>query len=596
MSEKPEYLYEDIQFGQKGSPRKPKFQGYNQHSIYIPMKDGVKLAADIVLPDNLPENERIPTLLYRTRYWRETEHRENPLQPDPTLQFFTSYGYAIIKVDVRGTGASFGSVLHEWQQQDIDDTYELVEWIISQVWSNGKVGSYGVSYPGTTAELLAATKHPAVTSIWATYFELDGYTDIAFPGGVPSGFIQAWSDMVHALDMNQYPVEDADIIGVKPVDEDIDRAMLKAAIEDHQNNNPVATLMENGIYKDGIMGDTGLTTESMMVYSHLKEIEESGAPVDIWGSWMDANTPDTVIRHFSTLKNRQRGVINAWSHGGGSFHDPFNPDETPLEIPREIQMFEIMRYLDWHFHEIETGLPEKILFYYTLGEGKWKSTTTWPPENTTIKKYYLDANHTLSDEAPGAENGADEYQIDFDVTTGKQNRWWTEMGGGPIIYSDRAKTDEKLLVYDSAPVEDDLEITGYPEVTLYVTSTETDGAFFVYLEDIDEKGKVTYITEGMLRALHRKISEEQPPYTMFGPYHSYKTRDGALMTPGEVSELRFALIPISVLIKKGHRIRIAIAGADKDTFMRVPAKGDATISVLHNKKFASSIDLPVIKV
>jgi putative CocE/NonD family hydrolase len=586
MGEKSEYLYEDIQFGQKGSPRKPKYQGYNLSSIYIQMTDGVKLATDIILPDNLPWNEEIPTLLYRTRYWRNAELKEKPEKPDPLLQFFTSYGYAIVKLDVRGTGASFGSVLHEWQQQDIDDTYELVDWIISQQWSNGKVGSYGVSYPGTTAELLAATKHPAVTSIWATYHELDAYTDIAFPGGVPSGFIPAW---------NQFPAEDENIIGVKPVDEDADLRMLKAAVDDHKKNNPVASLTGNTIYKDDLMGDTGLTSESMMVYSHRQEIEESGVPLDIWGSWVDANTPDTVIRHFATFRNRLRGVINAWSHGGGSFHDPFNPEETPLEIPRDIQFFEILRYLDWHFHGIETGFPEKILFYYTLGEGKWKSTTTWPPEKTIMKKYYLGISHSLSNEPPSAESGADEYNIDFEVTTGKQNRWWTEMGGGPIIYGDRAETDKKLLVYDSAPMEEDLEITGHPEVTLYVTSTETDGAFFVYLEDIDESGKVTYITEGMLRALHRKVSVEQPPYTVFGPYHSYKRKDGTLMTPGEVTELRFALIPTSVLIKKRHRIRVAIAGADSDTFMRVPTDGDPTISVLYNKKFPSSITLPVIR-
>jgi predicted acyl esterase len=95
-------------------------------------------------------------------------------------------------------------------------------------------------------------------------------------------------------------------------------------------------------------------------------------------------------------------------------------------------------------------------------------------------------------------------------------------------------------------------------------------------------------------ALHRKVSAATPPYKMSVPYHSFKQVDAAPLVPGEVTELTFGLLPTSVLIRQGHRIRIAIAGHDKDNFARIPASGTPTITLARNALHASFIDLPVI--
>jgi len=105
--------------------------------------------------------------------------------------------------------------------------------------------------------------------------------------------------------------------------------------------------------------------------------------------------------------------------------------------------------------------------------------------NTEAQTWFFQADHHLSPEAPNDETGFDVYHVDFNATSGMNNRWHTGLAG-PVIYPDRAKEDRRLLTYNSAPLEHDLEITGYPVVTLYVASTEEDGAFFVYLEDVDE--------------------------------------------------------------------------------------------------------------
>lgn len=599
MEKTPTYLAEDIRWGALRNHHEPQFDGYLTQSVYVPMPDGVKLALDIHLPTGLPGGVRLPTLLYRTRYWRSTELREGASEQSPIVLFFVSRGYAVVQADVRGTGASFGHMRFEWQPEDTQDASDLVDWIIQQPWSNGKVGAYGVSYPGTTAELLAETCHPAVTAVWASYFELDGYTDLAFPGGVPCNFVKMWGQFTAALDQNISLDDnfepDAKVIGVKPVDADADRTQLQAALQDHSENCNAHIFLQDVVYRDDLLGGANVPNEAMAVYSRRAKIEASRVPIDIWGSWMDANTADTVIRHFTTFSNPQRAVISAWSHGGSFLCSPFVQPGAEPELSRPDQLTEILRFMDAYFLGEDTLIPEKTLFYYTMGEEKWKATSTWPPSGSSTKRFYFQDGNALGSEKPTGKSGEDAYRVDYSASTGQQNRWWTEMGGGPVVYPDREEQDQKLLVFQSPVLEADLEITGYPVVNLAVSSSQTDGAFFVYLEDVDEQGKVTYITEGMLRALHRKVSTETPPYKVFGPYHSFKRADSQFMTPGEAAELNFALFPTSILLPKGHKIRVSIAGADASSFDRLPEQGDTDFRLLRNREYASWIDLPVMR-
>jgi predicted acyl esterase len=101
------------------------------------------------------------------------------------------------------------------------------------------------------------------------------------------------------------------------------------------------------------------------------------------------------------------------------------------------------------------------------------------------------------------------------------------------------------------------------------------------------------ITEGQLRAVNRKVIAERSPLAGFGPLHSFRRADARPQDPGRVAELRIGLLPTSVVFEKGHRIRLAIAGADKDTFSRIPATGTPTISVHHSSVYLSYIELPL---
>ena len=107
--------------------------------------------------------------------------------------------------------------------------------------------------------------------------------------------------------------------------------------------------------------------------------------------------------------------------------------------------------------------------------------------------------------------------------------------------------------------------------------------------------KVTYITEGVMRALHRQVSDQPSPYAVFGPYHTFKRADGAPLVPGEVTEITFDLIATSALIEAGHQIRVAIAGHDAGAFERIPAGGDPVITIQRNLDYPSFIDLPLME-
>jgi putative CocE/NonD family hydrolase len=168
--------------------------------------------------------------------------------------------------------------------------------------------------------------------------------------------------------------------------------------------------------------------------------------------------------------------------------------------------------------------------------------------------------------------------------------------GKPVYYGDRKDEDKKLLTYTSAPLDDDIELTGSPTVTLYAASTHEDGAFYVYLEDVGPEGRVSYLTEGMLRAIHRKTADPvTAPYIPLGVYHTFKKADAMPLVPGEVAEVSITLFPISTVFKKGHSIRVAIAGHDDALKDRYPKEGVPVLTVERNSTRQSQVVLPVMR-
>jgi putative CocE/NonD family hydrolase len=584
------------------------YKGYEKKSEHLMMRDGVRIAIEVILPKNLSPNSKISTILMQTRYWRDYKFRipfkwfiQDMAETRTLYEIGMKRGYGFIRVDVRGTGASFGSRPYPWHEKEVNDGREIIDWVIKQPWSDGSVVTMGGSYLGVTAEYVTTLGHPALKASSPFSNQWDCYTEVAYPGGLYNHFfIRIWGLLGRALDFNNsrkflsiMPLVYLFVSGVKPLETDKKNKLLKKAIKDHFDNTYVFENEDVVMYRnDPLVKQVDDTADDVSVCMKKEKIIKSKTPLFCLGGWYDGATCDNIINRFMTYTNPMRAVIGDWDHGLNRRANPYFYRQYDVIPDKEVQLEGWMDFFDKCRLEKE-GFSERSLYYYTMGEEKWKKTETWPPNGQTMHRWYFNENHSLKKTPPELKLGEDKYKVDFEVTSGKGNRWHTHYAQ-KMYYAKREKVDEKLLVYDSAPLEKDMEITGHPIITLYLSSTHEDGAIIAYLEDIDEERKVYNITEGELRFIHRKISEEDPPYKIMVPYHSFKREDSQIMVPGEVTEIKFGFLPTSVLIKKGHKIRIAICGADKQTFSRYPSEGNPTIKILRNKNNSSYIDLPVI--
>ncbi len=465
----------------------------------------------------------------------------------------------------------------------------------------------GVSYDGNTAELLAASGDSAVKAVAPLYDDFDPGTFT--PGGVRVyGFQDAWFETNAGLDSNDFcrvvrSTGDGCFPaawlyqGVKPVDGAEGSAMLAQAVAGHQKNISLPKLVAATPFDDD-RGETGLGIADVSPHGYKKQIEAAKVPMMPWVGWNDGSTTMGAVGRFNTFSNDQHLVIGAYSHGGDHDTDPFKPVAAEPDPSSKIQQSRQIKFFDCYLKDVPPPPAQcpagKSITYYTMGAGTWKTTSVWPIVGTQLQRMYFGAGNSLSVNAPTSTNAVDRYTVDFSATTGKTNRWATQAGGPDVIYDNRKAQTLKSLTYLSPALTQAMEITGHPVVTLHLTSTQTDGAFHVYLEDVAPDGSVSYLTEGVLRGSRRKVSAGPPPYWQAGPYHSLKRADYMPMVPGEMTELSFALFPTSALIKLGHKIRISIAGADKDFYARVPENGDPVWDVSLGNSAPSFIDLPVV--
>lgn len=579
---------------------------FTRSSQYIAMRDDVRLAVDVYLPVSWQPGKRLPTILHQTRYWRAIAYRwplstfNEPLPRGLMGQYakrFLENGYAWVSVDVRGSGASFGTRPYSHSPKEIQDGAEIVAWILQQPWSNGLIGSLGISYSGASAELLLVNQHPAVKAVAPMFSGFDLYPEIAFPGGAHlSWFTNTWSQITKSLDQNKLPfggwIGALAIRGVLPVDEDPDGTILKHALASHAMNwNPHKEAL-NITFRDDVPPSSPVPSIDALGPSwYRNDIEKSGAAIYSYTGWFDGGYQHAAIRRHLTLTNpNNKLIIGPWDHGGRRRISPYSAGPTHFDHAGEL-----LKFFDFHLKEIPTGIEkESPIHYFTMGKEQWKATNTWPPPTTPLS-LYLGPNFKLVKEQPLDENARDVYEVDPTSGTGQESRWHT-LVGLPINnpYPDRSEQDKKLLVYTSLPLKKDWEITGHPSLSLHLSISSKDATVFAYLEDVDEQGNVMYVTEGVLRAMHRKFNPDSPPYRDPIPYRSFLRADSQPILPGDVMTLQFNLFPTSYFFKKGHKIRLAIAGADQDHFQILPGP-PPTFRVSRNQHHPSHLILPVAR-
>ena len=569
--------------------------------IPVPMRDGIKLYADVYRPD---APGKLPVILLRTPYNKNLPpNRFGSLDPLRTA----SHGYVVVIQDTRGRYASEGDFypfIHE-----IEDGYDTVEWCAAQPWSSGKVGMTGASYVGSTQWMAAASRPPSLKAIAPQITSSDHYEGWTYQGGAMCwAFSMSWS--MRALTLANLPRSSQG----KNFPPDTGAKLLKAInnMNDAMNFIPLKDFphLQGGLapfFYDWV------THPRLDEYWKRVRTEEFWHQMDLpafnFGGWYDLFTKGT-LRNFVGMRQQapserarkgQRLLMGPWNHIGGmgnvSGEFFFGIQAAKEAIDRD-QM--IMRWFDHWLRDADNGVdsdpPVKL---YIMGENVWRDEQDWPLERTQLTDYFfhsggkantLNGDGSLSPQAPGNEP-PDIYQYDPMNPVSWPNR---NTLAGSQEYSHPATYDQReiearpdVLVYTTPPLDSDIEVTGPVTVVLYAASSAPDTDFTGKLVDVSPSGVAMNLAESIVRARYRDTTES-----------------ASLIQPGDVYEYKIDLIGTSNLFRKGHRIRVEVSSSNFPRFdrnmntAREPWEESdprpAVQTVFHSAEYPSRIILPII--
>ena len=590
--------------------RAPEYTGERILSQYVSVRDGTKLAVDVHLPGSEASDERFPAILVLTPYYRRFQladgHRPD-IDACPTVAFyrdmFVPRGYALVAVDVRGSGASFGARDGFRSPTERLDHHDVADWVSRQPWCSGEIGATGISYPGAASDFLASTNHPAVKAVAPLFAVWDTWLNHIYPGGVLLTCVtKNYGGLAEALDLDireQIPSYayfcDPDLAGPAPVDEDLDGTMLKQALHQHRANFDMQDFAQQLRFRDSALTDNPDYTGAWISPYHYasREADASTAYYTISG-WMDGGgySVGTIQRYLWLQNPQSRLMLGPWDHGARAHVSPWRPN---ADAQQPFVGAEVLRFFDKHLKGLNSDIDgERRVHYYTMGAEAWKAADAWPPA-CEERELFASADGGLSAAAPDAESASDDYDADYACGTGNHTRYdRLYIANVETYYDDWDGREDAMLSFTSEPLSEDTEVTGHPFVDLHFAASEKDCALFVYLSDVTPEGKSVYVTEGVFRALHRKPGAHPDRVPATGPAHSFKIADAEHLVPGEPANAAFELLPTSYLYRKGHRIRMSLAASDSDHFTRIPDGRPPRITLFRERGRASKIVLPVV--
>lgn len=546
-------------------PAEPAFPASMVARYHVPvaMRDGVRLATDVYLP--AAEGE-FPTLLVRDIYTNgSTEARQR------YARWATANGYAFVLQNARGRYDSEG----DWYPyfQEIDDGDDTLSWIAEQPWSNGRVGMFGTSYLASVQWLAALSSNPALVAIAPAMSPGDYYRDVAYPGGAFSLLSRAsWGIGTVGSRTNQsFPIDWIDGIAKLPIAE-LDRAL---GFDVKHFRDWVAHPDYDDYWKP-------LNLEA--------RAPEMAVPALNIGGWYDVFLRST-IGSFTTMQEEaateaarrgQRLVIGPWVHGWNARRVgemDFGPDAV---IDAEALQ------LEWFDHWLKDGpepstAPVRI---FVMGENAWRDEQEWPLARTEYTSVYLTADGGLAPEAPAAsaELGY-RYDPDDPVPTLGGNIMRPELRG-PFDQRPLDGRDD-VLRFETAPLEEPMEITGPVRAVLWAASSAPDTDFMAKLVVVKADGSAWNLVDGVIRARYR---------------NGFETPE--LMEPGTPQRFELDLWATSYVLQPGDRLRVDVTSSNYPRLARNPNTGapfgtttelrpaDQTIFV--GGEQASHLVLPVI--
>lgn len=576
--------------------------GYERESQYLEMRDGCRIAVDVLHPTNRGERlaGRTPTVLHTTPYRRSfevsgkagtaaryaeqlrsmepgelvTQYEERPIARDLIHQ-----GYRFVSVDIRGTGASFGAEYGDsWLAGQ--DIATVIDWICEQSWSSGRVGMVGISYEGMMQFFTAVHQPDGLKCIAPQY---PGLPHCYVDGGLAiSSFARVWERLHKGMSENEpaAPVDGPDGERLREAAESErspDRYRWVETFSEMDPRDVTRMSSFDGLLRRRPRPDLGLGEVASGWFDSCDLINQSGVPTYLVTGWWDLTFPGYLIDAFNRLDVPKKLIVGPWNHGQGG--DP-----------------ELLRWFDYWLKDIDNGVMDEPAVHYGAsdpsGATEWKSAPRLPLPEAQDRSRWLTLDGQLSESQP-QETGHVDYEVDHEVSLGEMTRHSYYIDDLYINTTDLNGRARQCLTFTTEPLETDIEITGWPAVQLEMFTTSDRGAIEVTLEQIGEDGSAAYLSEGFLNFAYRRVQAD--PGGHEGPvWHSWSKADLAPVIAGEAMDIQVEMYPISSIVRAGDRIRLTIAGADADNLV-VPTQGDeATLSITIGGERAARLDLPIV--
>jgi len=554
---------------------------YRKSEHQIPMRDGVRLFTQVYSP--IDQSELHPIILFRTPYGIPPYGESFRNQMFPGL-FFAKENYILVYQDIRGMSMSEGTFefISPYKKDkktasDVDessDAYDTVEWLLENApHHNGKVGVWGVSYPGFTAAMAAVSAHPAVLAVSPQAPMADLFLG---DDGHHSGALYLAHYANYLYSMGQTRKE--------PTPNPLPRLRFPTpdGYSFYLQLGPLKNITDKIFGNNNALWNEAMTHETYdaywkahSIYPHLHDIKPAILTV---GGWYDAEDLLGTLLTYKTIEKQNPGLQNTivmgpWFHSGwnilaGGSEDrgvfPFSGTRAYFQEKIELPFFNY--YLKG---KGPLNIPEAVVF--ETGTDQWRSYDTWPPADSQEKKLFFANNGRMSfDQAPeSSDAGVDEYLSDpakpvpyTMQTTVRYNRDY-------FVEDQRfAASRPDVLVYSGEALTDDVTIAGPIKAEFYVSTTGTDADWVVKVIDVypdnalDPKTNPGNIRMGgyqrlvrgdVIRGKFRNSFEKPEPFV-----------------PGRVTKVEFELPDVQHAFLKGHRIMVQVQSSWFPLFDRNP--------------------------
>jgi len=508
--------------------------------LWIPLPDGARLSAHLWLPPGA-DTAPVPAIVEVSPYRHEDHTRRRDAVRHP---YFAEHGYASLRVDIRGSGASSGVLLDEYTEQEQEDVCAALEWVAAQPWCTGSLGMIGLSWGGFAALQAAARRPAALKAVVALCASADRYGgDVKYHGGCVLGCeLLPWSSTMLAMSVRP---PDPDLVG---------EGWRELWLERLEQAVPFA--------------ETWLSHQRRDEYWHTGSPSDDYAavecPVYAVGGWADPYR-QAVLDLLASLSGPRKGLIGPWAHR-------YPEEGTPG--PALDFRAECVRWWDHWLKGEPTGVMDEPMLHAWMPEpaadgesgGRWVSEEMWPPLRPVAGDYALgDGTLALGPESECA------LELSSPESTGLDAGAWCPWTDADLA-GDQGRDDDLSLTFTSEPLEECVEILGAPVLTLEVSANEPRALLAVRLCDVAPDGSSRLVTRGLLNLTHRAGSS-----------------DPQRLEPGRREQVQVPLEAIAHAFAAGHRIRVAASSSYWPWAWPSPRRADLTLFTGP----ASRFDLPV---